>query len=143
MERKFTFGASITPILGFMIFQIGLLIVINRPSFLRDYLVPDFFDNATLDLASIILMFGGGIMIVLSLLHLIKAVPNNIVGTVYAQHIKTTQKIEELKASLSNTMALVNKEIKESKTKISCKFCGAKISADAKICPTCDRSSLT
>jgi len=142
MESRFTVKASLTPILGFMIFQLGLLIVINRPSFLREYLVPSLLDNATLDLTSIILMFSGGITLVLSLLRLIKTVPNDIIGTVYSQHIETSREIENLKESLSNTVALVNKEIEESKTKSSCKFCGAKIDADAKICPTCDRSQV-
>jgi hypothetical protein len=139
MARRFQ-SILITTVIGFIIFQLGLLIVINHPTFLRESLVPSIFNTSTLDILSTAMTFVGGIIIVISLTDLIKSVSKDVVGPVYAQYLETSQEIADLKkviAGVNNTDKTIDQ-----KTSRLCKFCGASMNGEAVYCPECDRSQI-
>ena len=92
---------------------------------MRDYLVAVFPENTILNLMGLVLMFGGGTIAVSSLLRLMKSVQRDISSTVQAQRSETLREITNLRASLSETQALITREVMELRTKRTCKFCGA------------------
>ncbi len=134
MRRRVTVGGAFIPVLGFIIFQFGLLIVVDRPAFLRSYLSEAFPENPTLDVMGLVLMFGGGIIAVSSILNMLKSIQT--------QHGETLREITSLKSSLSNTLPLLTREVMELRIKRQCKFCGAIMAGDAIYCPVCKRSQV-
>lgn len=142
MGRRLIIGTTVTAILGFILFQIGLLVIIGHPSFLRDSLGTVILDSNTLDLLSVALMFGGGIIVVVSILQVIQSIPKNLIGTVYAQQLETAREIETLKATLADALALKTRDAEAAKPSRTCKFCGAKLEENAVYCPNCDRAQI-
>jgi len=109
-------------IIGFIIYQFGLLITLHQATF-TGQLVAIFPGGSSLDLIGVALEFGGGI---LGLIGLVICISNAI----STQRKETLREIRELKATLSKMLT----------PKRRCKFCGAEIDEQATFCPVCNRS---
>jgi len=109
-------------IIGFIIYQSGLLILLQRATFISQ-LAAIFPESSSLDLIGIALEFGGGI---LGLIGLIICISNAI----STQCKETLREIRELKATLPKMLT----------PKRRCKFCGAEIDEQATFCSVCNRS---
>ncbi|MEM2111819.1 MAG: zinc ribbon domain-containing protein [Candidatus Bathyarchaeia archaeon] len=137
-------GGIFLIVAGFIIYQIGMLIVINYPSFLRDGLTTIFRESSSLDLLGLILVFGGGILGVFGLLRLVRFLSDVVSNTVYAQRQETIHEISNLRTSISDMVTLMAKEVSspKSSTEKTCKFCGSKIDENAIFCSICNKSQI-
>jgi len=109
-------------IIGFIIYQFGLLITLHQATF-TGQLVAIFPGGSSLDLIGVALEFGGGI---LGLIGLVICISNAI----STQRKETLREIRELKATLSKMLT----------PKRRCKFCGAEIDEETTFCSVCNRS---
>ena len=144
MEKRRSASGTLALIIGFIVFQFGLLIVLNHPAFLRSSLAAFFTDSPSLDLFGMILIFGGEILGLLGLFRLIKSISNDILNTISAQRYETLREITNLRSSLSDMLALIATQSSSSKESAEhkCKFCGAEIEENAIFCSVCNRSQI-
>lgn len=121
------FVIIIVLIIGFMMNQIGLLIVLNQitlPSLISD-IYPN---NISQDLIGMTIEMLGGILMISAFMIYIKTISPN-------QHKKILEEITKVTAQKSAVLS------EESTTPIyHCKYCGAEIDEPLVFCPICNRS---
>lgn len=121
--KRLTFIAGVLIlIVGFVIYQLGLLIILRQATFLV-HLSPILPGGLTPDLTGAALGFIGGIIGIIGLVTCISSATS-------IQRREVLRSVEELKAIISKMLI----------PKRRCKFCGAEIDEQAIFCPVCNRS---
>ncbi len=139
-RRSFTGGIS-SLIIGFIVYQFGLLIVIRHPAFLTTEGLLLFLPPSVVDVIGMLLILVGGIISILGLVRLTRSLSD----AVFSQRYEAVQEISNLRSSLSQMLAMMvsrptrNEEEKTTSEK-ECRFCGSLIKQGLVFCPSCGRS---
>ncbi|MBS7651395.1 MAG: hypothetical protein QXN62_08285 [Candidatus Bathyarchaeia archaeon] len=133
MRWRVVLGSTLL-MLGFIIYQLGITMLIAPGSHLSDlvkkFIIP-LLSNQTPEMITVTLQYGGGIIAVIGLITAIKGMSSN--GEIRA--LKSS--IHRLESTIQN---LQTSQHKTQTSQSNCKFCGENISANDSFCPRCGRA---